>query len=85
MWYLETATHRGNEKLILKPCGVSVDILGNECKLRRRGGCHGLDGSSGYGPSDLSHDKVGIRALRSWSLSLGEDATLRDKPPLRRL
>ncbi|EOY19731.1 Receptor like protein 15, putative [Theobroma cacao] len=30
-----------------KPCGISIGIWDNECLSGRRGGCHGLDGSSG--------------------------------------
>ncbi|EOY21482.1 Uncharacterized protein TCM_013067 [Theobroma cacao] len=41
---LITVAHRGDAKVDAKPCGISIDIRGEECLSRPRGGCHGLYG-----------------------------------------
>ncbi|EOY26360.1 Uncharacterized protein TCM_027864 [Theobroma cacao] len=41
---LITVAHRGDAKVDAKPCEVSIDIRGEECLSRPRGGCHGPDG-----------------------------------------
>ncbi|EOY13855.1 Receptor like protein 27 [Theobroma cacao] len=43
----DSETDESVDKADAKPCGVSIGIRGNECLSGRRGGCHGLDGSSG--------------------------------------
>lgn len=44
---LITVAHRGDAEADAKPCGVSIDIRGNECLSGRRCGCHRPDGSFG--------------------------------------
>ncbi|EOY14053.1 Uncharacterized protein TCM_033220 [Theobroma cacao] len=47
LWYLvNTLFCRGFQLTSLPYTEVLIGISGNECQLRRHGGCHGLEGGS---------------------------------------